>query len=77
VLFSLPAGALALLIIGGFAYIFGILFFILGETWPIYHVVWHCFVMIGASMHWFDVYFFIVALRLGDESSGAELQDTS
>lgn len=69
ILLTLPSGALTLLVIGGLAYVVGILFFILGEIRPIYHVVWHCFVMIGAALHWFDVYFFIVALRIGDEDT--------
>ncbi len=67
VLLTLPSGALTLLIMGGAAYVIGIFFFILGNTKPIFHVVWHCFVMIAAALHWFDVYFFIVAMRIGDE----------
>jgi channel protein (hemolysin III family) len=57
---SLTTTALNLLILGGAAYVFGIVFFILGEYKPIYHVIWHLFVVLGAVLHWFDVYFFIV-----------------
>jgi hemolysin III len=67
VLLTLPAAALTLLVVGGAAYVIGILFFIMGERTPIFHVVWHCFVLMAALVHWLDVYFFIVPLRIGDE----------
>jgi channel protein (hemolysin III family) len=57
---SLSATALQLLLLGGAAYVVGIIFFILGEYKPIYHVIWHLFVVLGALLHWFDIYFFIV-----------------
>jgi hemolysin III len=63
---ALPHSAVNLLVAGGAAYIVGIFFFIKGETKPIYHSVWHLFVILGAALHWFDVYFFIVNTRLGD-----------
>lgn len=63
---ALPPPAINLLVAGGAAYVVGIFFFIKGETKPIYHSVWHLFVILGASLHWFDVYFFIVNTRLGD-----------
>lgn len=63
---TLPATAITLLLAGGAAYIVGIFFFIRGESRPIYHSVWHLFVMLGAALHWFDVYLFIVNTRLGD-----------
>lgn len=63
---SLPAAAVGLLVAGGAAYIVGIFFFIKGETKPIYHTVWHLFVILAAACHWFDVYLFVVNTRLGD-----------
>lgn len=57
---------LSLLVAGGAAYVIGIFFFIKGDTKPIFHSVWHLFVMLGAALHWFDVYLFVVNTRLGD-----------
>jgi hemolysin III len=63
---SLSTAAIGLLVGGGAAYVVGIYFFIKGETKPIYHTVWHLFVILGAACHWFDVYLFVVNTRLGD-----------
>jgi hemolysin III len=52
--------AFMLLLAGGAAYVLGIVFFVLGELKPIYHVIWHLFVLLGATLHWFSVYFFVV-----------------
>ncbi len=50
--------------LGGAAYVVGIIFFILGEIKPIYHVVWHIFVVIAAAIHWFTIYFFVAPAAL-------------
>ncbi len=62
---TFPYPAIILFLLGGGAYLFGITFFILGEHKPIYHTVWHLFVVIAAALHWFDVYFFIVRTDIG------------
>lgn len=54
--------ALILFALGGGFYLFGIIFFILGEIRPIYHVVWHLFVVVAACLHWFAVYFFVLQM---------------
>lgn len=64
ILSDLQFEAFVLLLIGGGFYIVGILFFILGEYKPIYHVIWHLFVVCGAAVHWFDIYFFVVQTDL-------------
>ncbi len=61
---TLPLNALYLLVGGGMAYIFGVVFFILGEIKPIYHIVWHMFVMLGSLLHWLCVYHYIVSMDL-------------
>ena len=61
---DLSPPAFALLALGGASYLLGIPFFILGERKPIYHVVWHLFVVMGAALHWFDVYFFVVGIEI-------------
>lgn len=58
--------AIFLLALGGFLYLFGIIFFLLGEYKPIYHSVWHLFVLIAAAVHWFDIYFFVVQKNITD-----------
>eukprot|EP01039_Chlorochromonas_danica_P006851 gene6851-7572_t len=56
--------ALLLALLGGAFYLVGIIFFILGEYKPIYHVIWHVFVVIAATIHWFDIYFYVVQVDL-------------
>jgi channel protein (hemolysin III family) len=51
---------LTLLALTGFFYLFGIVFFVLGEYKPIYHVIWHMCVVFAAAFHWFNVFFFVV-----------------
>lgn len=65
---TLSAPAIYLVLGGGAAYIFGIIFFILGEYRPIYHCVWHMFVVLAAALHWFDIYFFIIRTDLGEKA---------
>eukprot|EP01041_Mallomonas_annulata_P009973 gene9973-20735_t len=57
---ALVPASQALVVCMGAAYTFGIIFFIKGKEKPIYHVVWHLFVMLGAAFTWFNVYFFVV-----------------
>ena len=61
---ALSAVALRLLLLGGAAYVVGIFFFVMGEYKPIYHTIWHLFVVLGASLHWFDIYFYISSTQL-------------
>lgn len=68
ILSDLSREALILLMLGGALYLVGIVFFVLGEYKPIYHCIWHVFVIIAATVHWFDVYFFILHIPLGDNS---------
>lgn len=56
----LDPNAFFLLFLGGATYIVGIAFFILGERRPIYHCVWHLFVVLAASLHWFAIFFYVV-----------------
>jgi hemolysin III len=56
---ALDPNAFFLLFLGGVTYVVGIAFFIMGERRPIYHSVWHIFVIIAASLHWFAIYFYV------------------
>lgn len=72
---ELSRQALILLLVGGGFYIVGIAFFILAEYRPIYHVIWHLFVVIAASMHWFAVYFFVLQVSLENTPTRAAVTD--
>eukprot|EP01064_Diplonema_japonicum_P023365 TRINITY_DN33796_c0_g1_i1.p1 TRINITY_DN33796_c0_g1~~TRINITY_DN33796_c0_g1_i1.p1 ORF type:complete len:459 (+),score=67.14 TRINITY_DN33796_c0_g1_i1:53-1378(+) len=43
-------------IIGGLFYTVGIFFFIRGDVWPMYHAVWHLFVIAGGVAHYLAIY---------------------
>lgn len=72
---ELSKECLSLLLLGGLCYLFGIIFFILGEQKPIYHTIWHVFVVIAAAIHWFDVYFFVLQVPLENSSAKAAVSD--
>lgn len=55
-----PPEAFVLLVLGGAAYLVGIVFFVGGSVHPILHVVWHLFVLTGAFVHWFAIYLHLV-----------------
>lgn len=48
---ALSASAIYLLVAGGAAYVVGIIFFIWGIKIPIYHSIWHLFVVLGIFSH--------------------------
>lgn len=69
---TLSTIAFRLLMGGGAAYTIGIIFFVMGEYRPIFHVVWHVFVVLGACLHWFDIYFYILPMEV--PNSGQQWQ---
>ena len=69
---TLSTIAMRLLLLGGAAYVVGIVFFVLGEYKPIYHTIWHLFVVLGASLHWFDIYFYISSTPLHAVGGGVD-----
>jgi len=58
----LPPRGQHLLVAGGAAYLGGIIFFVLDKRKPIFHSVWHLFVLVGSTFHWFCIYKYIVPL---------------
>ena len=74
---ALSAVALRLLLLGGAAYVVGIFFFVMGEYKPIYHTIWHLFVVLGASLHWFDIYFYIASTQLHADAIDPRSASTS
>jgi len=57
---SVAPEELQLLAAGGASYVIGIIFFVMGEMKPIFHVVWHLFVMAGALLHFLAIYLFTI-----------------
>ena len=57
---SLPETGFAWLLAGGLFYTVGVLFYILGDRNPLYHVVWHLFVLAGSISHYVMVLLYIL-----------------
>jgi hemolysin III len=56
---AVPAGGLALIVLGGLAYTVGIAFY----GWrrlPYHHAVWHLFVLAGSALHYFAILLYVV-----------------
>ena len=53
-----------LAVLGGCMYTFGIFFFIRGDIWPMYHAVWHLFVMAGGLCHFLAIYHTVQTLPI-------------
>lgn len=59
---ALPDTTLWLLLAGGLAYTFGIIFHV-AETLRFHNVVWHCFVVLGASLHLWAIFDCMILAR--------------
>ena len=46
----------------------GIIFFVMGEFKPLYHVVWHMVVLLAATLVWLAVYFYVMPMDLEPKS---------
>ena len=55
----MPVNALMLLIGGGLAYTFGIIFFAWKKI-PYNHAIWHLFVLAGSISHYFAILYYVV-----------------
>ena len=56
---QLPLGGSILLVAGGVAYTFGVLFYVLDNK-PYLHAVWHFFVLAGAVCQYLSIFFFVI-----------------
>lgn len=56
VMTHVPTTGIVLLVAGGLAYTFGVIFYFF-ERMPYNHAIWHCFVMAGTACHYFAVLF--------------------
>lgn len=58
---TLAMGGLVLLLAGGLAYSFGVIFYV-WKRLPYNHAIWHLFVLLGSILHFFAVLFYVVPL---------------
>jgi hypothetical protein len=72
---ALNKEAMSLILLGLAFYGFGIIFFLLGEYKPIYHSIWHIFVVAAACSHWFAIYFFVVQVELTNSPTKTVVTD--
>lgn len=56
---ALPIGGLLLLAGGGLTYSLGALFYA-WRSLPFNHAIWHGFVLLGGTLHYFAIFFFVV-----------------
>jgi hemolysin III len=59
---SVDTGGCILLLIGGLAYTFGIIFY-LWHRLPYHHAVWHIFVLAGSIFHFFAILFYVIPMK--------------
>lgn len=55
-----PAAALWWMLIGGLCYTCGTLFLVYDNRHPLFHAIWHLFVMAGSTCHFMTIFFFVV-----------------
>ena len=60
---ALPREGVRLLVVGGFCYTGGAMFY-LWKRLPYHHAVWHLFVMAGSICHWTAMFLYVVPDRV-------------
>ena len=58
-LLAMDSGGLWLLLAGGLAYSFGVIFYA-WQSLPYHHAIWHSFVLAGSVFHYFSVLFYVI-----------------
>ncbi|VAW69261.1 FIG01964566: Predicted membrane protein, hemolysin III homolog [hydrothermal vent metagenome] len=56
---NVATGGLALLVLGGLSYTFGVIFYV-WEKLPYNHAIWHLFVLAGSVFHYFSILFYVI-----------------
>jgi len=59
VLANLPTGEIVWIVAGGLAYSLGMIFYA-WHSMPHHHAVWHLFVMLGSTCHFFAIMYYVV-----------------
>ena len=57
---NMPKGSLTWLLIGGFLYTFGIIFYALEGRIRYGHGIWHLFVMAGSASHYIVIFYYLL-----------------
>ena len=55
-----PAAALWWMLVGGLCYTCGTLFLACDKRYPLFHGLWHMFVIVGSTCHFLTILFFVV-----------------
>ena len=58
---SVAPGGLVLLVAGGLAYTLGSVFYVWRRL-PYHHAIWHLFVLMGSTLHFFAILFYVIPL---------------
>jgi len=48
------------LLLGGFAYTFGIIFYVYDKRVRHFHGIWHLFVLAGSTIQYFTVFYYVL-----------------
>ena len=56
---AIPAAALWWMLVGGLFYTCGTLFLVYDDRHPLFHGVWHMFVIAGSTCHFLTIFFFM------------------
>lgn len=59
---NVAPGGLALVIAGGLVYTAGMIFYGLRRM-PYHHAIWHVFVLVGSTLHFFAVLFYVIPVQ--------------
>ena len=57
---SIAVPGLNLIILGGLAYSTGVIFYLLDTKYKYFHFIWHIFVIIGSSFHYFTILIYLL-----------------
>eukprot|EP01080_Neovahlkampfia_damariscottae_P000274 gene274-6689_t len=60
-----PMNGIILIFIGGMFYTVGVIFFVKGQTVPIYHSIWHIFVFLASVSHYFTILLYVDHCDIG------------
>eukprot|EP01104_Vermistella_antarctica_P016446 TRINITY_DN5593_c0_g2_i1.p1 TRINITY_DN5593_c0_g2~~TRINITY_DN5593_c0_g2_i1.p1 ORF type:complete len:503 (-),score=93.46 TRINITY_DN5593_c0_g2_i1:60-1448(-) len=75
-IYAIPFGGLQLMLIGGLLYSGGVVFFILGDRHhPVYHAVWHLFVLAASIAHYFAILLYILPQALPEYNGNVPVWD--
>jgi hemolysin III len=58
---SVALGGVLLLVAGGLAYTLGSVFYVWRRL-PYHHAIWHLFVLMGSTLHFFAILFYVIPL---------------